>query len=242
MSRELVAKQELDKAEVRLRKNSDLVRQLTELLKDALSGADMSFTGLEKYVEINGKRYTKPELDELKGAAGYVGIGKALAGIADDYADGQSFGHTVVGAAVDFGLIAITKFIPVVGWVTLWYDIGNLLDKLDGKDSGIFDLRKQVQNLWDKITGDGLSDIDKNALNKGILRITMPDKTVYARPLSSSFFPYGVTPSGLLTGDYKDDVLFGGYGDDTLMGKGGGDLLIDGYENGRTNYKSFQRA
>ncbi|WP_298704076.1 hypothetical protein [uncultured Campylobacter sp.] len=57
--------------------------------------------------------------------------------------------------------------------------------------------------IWDKITGDGLSDIDKNALNKGILRITRPDKTVYARPLSSSFFPYGVTPSGLLTGDYK---------------------------------------
>lgn len=48
-------------------------------------------------------------------------------------ADGQSFGHTVVGVAVDFGLIAITKFIPVVGWITLWYDMGNLLDKLDGK-------------------------------------------------------------------------------------------------------------
>ncbi len=30
MSRELVAKQELDKAEVRLRKNSDLARQLAE--------------------------------------------------------------------------------------------------------------------------------------------------------------------------------------------------------------------
>ena len=107
MSRELVAKQELDKAEVRLRKNSDLVRQLTELLKDALSGADMSFTGLEKYVEINGKRYTKPELDELKGAAGYVGIGKTLAGIADDYADGQSFGHTVVGAVWILGLLQL---------------------------------------------------------------------------------------------------------------------------------------
>lgn len=189
------------------------------------------------------KKYTKAQLDELGKKPGYAGIGKALADIADDYADGQSFGHTVVGAAVDFGLVAITKFIPVVGWVTLWYDIGNLLDKLGGKDSGIFDLRKQAQNLWDKITGGGLSDIDKNALNKGILRITMPDKTVYARPLSSSFFPYGVTPSGLLTGDYKDDVLFGGYGDDTLMGKGSGDLLIGGYgNNGKTNYKSFQRV
>ena len=63
MSRELVAKQELDKAKVRLRKNSDLVRQLTELFKDALSGANMFLSGLEKYVEINGKRYTKIELD-----------------------------------------------------------------------------------------------------------------------------------------------------------------------------------
>lgn len=240
MSRELVAKQELDKAEVRLRKNSDLVRQLTEFLKDVLSGANMSLSGSEKYVEINSKRYTKIELDDY---IKKVGLANGLAGIADDYADGQSFGHTVVGVAVDFGLIAITKFIPVVGWVTLWYDIGNLLDKLDGKDSGIFDLRKQAQNLWDKITGDGLSDIDMNALQKGILKVTMPDKTVYARPLSSSFFPYGVTPSGLLTGDYKDDVLFGGYGDDTLMGKGSGDLLIGGYgNNGKTNYKSFQRA
>ena len=65
MSRELVAKQELDKAEVRLRKNSDLVRQLTELLKDAFSGADMSLNGLQRYTEINGKKYTKAQLDEL---------------------------------------------------------------------------------------------------------------------------------------------------------------------------------
>ena len=46
MSRESVAKIELDKVEARLRKNSDLVRQLTELFKDALSGADMSLNGL----------------------------------------------------------------------------------------------------------------------------------------------------------------------------------------------------
>ena len=46
MSRESVAKIELDKAEARLRKNDDLARQLAELLKDALSGADMSLNGL----------------------------------------------------------------------------------------------------------------------------------------------------------------------------------------------------
>ena len=86
MSRELVAKQELDKAEVRLRKNSDLVRQLTELLKDALSGANMSLSGSEKYVEINSKRYTEIELDDY---IKKVGLANGLVGIADDYADGQ---------------------------------------------------------------------------------------------------------------------------------------------------------
>ena len=44
-----------------------------------------------------------------------------MAGIVDDIADGQSFGHTVVGAAVDFGPIVIIKFILVVGWIT--YDM-----------------------------------------------------------------------------------------------------------------------
>jgi len=68
MSRELVAKQELDKAEVRLRKNSDLVRQLTEFLKDALSGADMSFTGLEKYVEIKWQKIYKTGVRWIKGS------------------------------------------------------------------------------------------------------------------------------------------------------------------------------
>ena len=46
MSRESVAKIELDKAEARLRKNSDLARQLAEWFKDTLSGADMSLNGL----------------------------------------------------------------------------------------------------------------------------------------------------------------------------------------------------
>ena len=155
---------------------------MAELFKDALSGANMSLSGLEKYVEINGKRYTKIELDDY---VKKVGLVNGLAGIADDYADGQSFGHTVVGAAVDFGLIAITKFIPVVGWITLWYDIGNLLDKLDGKDSGIFDLRKQAQNLWDKIMGDYKDDV--------------------------LFGEYG---DDTLMGKGGGDLLIGGYGND----------------------------
>ncbi|MDU5325763.1 MAG: calcium-binding protein, partial [Campylobacter ureolyticus] len=73
-------------------------------------------------------------------------------------------------------------------------------------------------------------------IEKNILKVTMPDGTVYARPLSASFFPYGVTPSGLLTGGngYTNDVLFGGNGNDTLMEKDGSDLLIGG--NGDDTY------
>ena len=41
----------------------------------------MSLSGLEKYVEINGKRYTKIELDDY---IKKVGLANGLAGIVDD--------------------------------------------------------------------------------------------------------------------------------------------------------------
>ena len=62
MSRESVAKIELDKAEARLRKNDDLARQLAELFKDMANDANMSLGSFERYVDINGKRYTEADL------------------------------------------------------------------------------------------------------------------------------------------------------------------------------------
>ena len=227
MSRESVAKIELDKAEARLRKNGDLARKIAEFLKNKSNEVDALLNGREKYIQINDKKYTETDLKKAKFGTTLTGLSKTIFGGLDDYADGQSGARIAVGVVADIAMFAITRAVPGLGWVTLWYDIGAILDKLDGNDSGIFDLRKQIQDLFT----DDLSYIDMEAAAKGILRITMPDKTVYARPLSSSFFPYGVTPSGLLTGDYKDDVLLGGYGDDTLMGKGSGDLLIGGYGN-----------
>ena len=53
-------------------------------MKDALSSADMSFTGLEKYVEINGKRYAEIELEKLDDYIKKVGLANGLAGIVDD--------------------------------------------------------------------------------------------------------------------------------------------------------------
>ena len=66
MSRELIAKQELDKAEARLRKNGDLVRKISEFLKNTASGSDISLNTYKKYIEINGKKYTDAELKALE--------------------------------------------------------------------------------------------------------------------------------------------------------------------------------
>ena len=143
MSRELVAKQELDKAEARLRKNGDLVKKISEFLKNTADGSDISLNTYKKYTEINGKKYTDAELKALEKTGNWVGAVKAVTGVANDILNGESTERTIVGLAFDTTMLFATKFIPVVGWVTLWYDIGAMLDKLDGNDSGIFDLRKQ---------------------------------------------------------------------------------------------------
>ena len=85
----------------------------------------------------------------------------------------------------------------------------------------------QAKNLWDRLWNTSNDLPDEDALKKGILKITMPDGTVYARPL--------VDFGGVrLSGENKSDVLFGGNGNDMLIGHGGADLLIGG--NGKDDY------
>ena len=148
--------------------------------------------------------------------------------IANDFFDSQNAGRIVVGAIYDGGIMTASRLIPGVGQITLFFDVLNLIDKLSGGDGTTFDLRAQAQNLYDKLTNTTSDLPDLDALKKGILKITMPDGTVYARPLSASFFPYGVTPSGLLTGGngYTNDVLFGGNGKDIFIGHGGNDIFV----------------
>ncbi len=59
------------------------------------------------------------------------------------------------------------------------------------------------------LSGDDSSDIAKKlgvkdiTITNGYLKVTMPDGTVYARPLLDKYH------GGLITGGSKDDVLFG---------------------------------
>ena len=250
MSRESVAKIELDRAYDRLLKNSNLTKELFELLIKEGVKTDEIFNNIKffsKYgvdTEDLVKNYLlAKERGEVSNVDDFfdnkrdlhtkiknlekIGLG---INIANDFFDSQNAGRIVVGAIYDGGIMTASRLIPGVGQITLFFDVLNLIDKLSGGDGTTFDLRAQAQNLYDKLTNTTSDLPDLDALKKGILKITMPDGTVYARPLSASFFPYGVTPSRLLTGGncYTNDVLFGGNENDTLQGGNGSDLLIGG--------------
>ena len=248
MSRESVAKIELDRAYDRLLKNSNLTKELFELLIKEGVKTDEIFNNIKffsKYgvdTEDLVKNYLlAKERGEVSNVDDFfdnkrdlhtkiknlekIGLG---INIANDFFDSQNAGRIVVGAIYDGGIMTASRLIPGVGQITLFFDVLNLIDKLSGGDGTTFDLRAQAQNLYDKLTNTTSDLPDLDALKKGILKITMPDGTVYARPLSASFFPYGVTPSGLLTGGngYTNDVLFGGNGKDIFIGHGGNDIFV----------------
>ena len=248
MRRESVAKIELDRAYDRLLKNSNLTKELFELLIKEGVKTDEIFNNIKffsKYgvdTEDLVKNYLlAKERGEVSNVDDFfdnkrdlhtkiknlekIGLG---INIANDFFDSQNAGRIVVGAIYDGGIMTASRLIPGVGQITLFFDVLNLIDKLSGGDGTTFDLRAQAQNLYDKLTNTTSDLPDLDALKKGILKITMPDGTVYARPLSASFFPYGVTPSGLLTGGngYTNDVLFGGNGKDIFIGHGGNDIFV----------------
>lgn len=91
------------------------------------------------------------------------------------------------------------------------------------------DFTKQVYRY---LSGDDSLDVAKKLgvkdiviTSSGYLKVTMPDGTVYARPLLDKYH------GGLITGGSKDDVLFGGNGNDILQGNGGYDILLGGAGN-----------
>lgn len=125
--------------------------------------------------------------------------------------------------------MAVSKFIPGIGQISLAFDVLNLITKISGGNAEVFDIRTKAQKLYDKITNTTSDLPDLDALKKGVLKITMPDGTVYARPLSKELrLAHGIIgePQGQISGGNKDDVLFGGSGNDTLQGGYGDDILI----------------
>ena len=167
-------------------------------------------------------------LDNSKFGSGVVGFITAGGNVLISNVSGEDTVETVMGLGVDVAL-TLMELTPA-GRVI------NIALTLTG-----FDPATKLKDIYRSLAYESEADYNNNkiaklvgaksvTIEKNILKVTMPDGTVYARPLSASFFPYGVTPSGLLTGGngYTNDVLFGGNKNDTLQGGNGSDLLIGG--------------
>ena len=108
--------------------------------------------------------------------------------------------------------------------------VSSFISSVTGMSLG--DFSKQAYRY---LSGDDSSDIAKKlgvkdiTITNGYLKVTMPDGTVYARPLLDKYH------GGLITGGSKDDVLFGGNGNDILQGNGGYDILLGGAGNDTYN-------
>jgi len=226
MKNEAAAKQILDRVENYL--STDLKT------RDAIMNSiNKAWNITDDSLALRYKNY-RNALDNSKFGSGVVGFITAGGNVLISNVSGEDTVETVIGLGVDVAL-TLMELTPA-GRVI------NIALTLTG-----FDPATKLKDIYRSLAYESEADYNNNkiaklvgaksvTIEKNILKVTMPDGTVYARPLSASFFPYGVTPSGLITGGngWTNDVLFGGNGNDTLMGKDGSDLLIGG--NGNDTY------
>lgn len=204
MSRESIAKVELDKAYQRLLENSKLTDEMLEALKNfSLVGKEVSKID-EIFMETSNLFINGKKIDPK--AAKQLGMGF---NVINDLANGKGLVRSSIGAGIDYGLYRLSYAIPGVGEALLVLDLLNLVDRVTF-NTGAFDIKGQILDIYDKLNTDDLSDID---LTNGILKVTMPDGTVYARPFLTN-------AHGSLFGDTKDDVLFGENSNDEFYGSG----------------------
>lgn len=204
MSRESVAKYELDKAENKLKKrmNSEMQNALDDLRKKTgitFDIADMFIKSkVGKIILFVENGVIKHKVDAEKGESAI----KQIIGLVAD-------------AALSTTLFVLTKN-PYGFFVSAALNIAEL------------DPSTGYKKLYDYLFEDNdLPEITPN----GFLKVTMPDGTVYARPLSKELrLAHEIIgePQGPISGGNKNDVLFGGSGNDTLQGGYGNDILIGG--------------
>ena len=245
-SREAKASGELDRAYQRLLENSEYVKELAKIISDGLSdlATDVGavYTGtyesgtanlLDEYkrAKANGEASNLEEFYRNKKAldklSKYLDRASGVANIFNDIANGKNSGQIVVGAITDGILFVTTNVLKRANPIFIAIDLANMIDGLT-LNTGAFDLRQKMQNLYDKIFNTTSDLPDLEMLKKGILQITLPNGEVYARPFIDTGSKFS------LFGDGKDDVLFGGNGDDLLQGRSGSDLLLGG--NGYDTY------
>ena len=204
MSRELVAKAELDRVEKMLEEAGIIRNGEVNLAKLAINDAS-------KTIDILADEH----LEKMKHGKGGLFLVTQAGNIAVDLANGEAGVKTALNLAVDTVLF-VAQITPmgrafqvavkaIDGLNTIashfGYDIGSLAGE-------IYDWATKGDKYKDYITQDGF------------LRVVMDDGTVYMRPLKGRY--------GLATGNYMNDVLFGGDWNDTLQGGNGSDLLIGG--------------
>ena len=220
MKNEAAAKQILDRVENYL--STDLKT------RDAIMNSiNKAWNITDDSLALRYKNY-RNALDNSKFGSGVVGFITAGGNVLISNVSGEDTVETVIGLGVDVAL-TLMELTPA-GRVI------NIALTLIG-----FDPATKLKDIYRSLAYESEADYNNNkiaklvgaksvTIEKNILKVTMPDGTVYARPLSASFFPYGVTPSGLITGGngWTNDVLFGGNKNDTLQGGNGSDLLIGG--------------
>ena len=150
----------------------------------------------------------------------FLGLTNIAVNITGDISSAKSWKEIGIGIIVDGVTWGISNTLRKGKKAIAVFGMGDVVDKIFDEFGGAFDLRSAIQDFFKDY------DIDKDSLQKGILRVTMKDGTVYARPLK------GTNSSGnysLFGGSgIKDDVLFGGSGNDYLNGYIGNDILIGG--------------
>ena len=170
------------------------------------------------------------ELANTLGKKGVLFVAGGITKAIIDTENGESVGKQLEGILGDLATMGITSAGYFVKRTPLGFVVSTAMDL-----AGI-DLSSMLKHYYDVMTGDKdallLDDIDEITAFGGVLKVTMKDGTVYARPID----PNGSYDRSIISGN-GNDVIFGGTGNDHLNGLGGNDILIGG--KGADHYKAY---
>ena len=206
MSRELVAKAELDRVEKMLEEAGIIRNGEVNLAKLFINDTSESLNTL-----------AKDKLEKLKHGKSGLFLVTQAGNIAVDLANGEAGVKTALNLAVDT-ILFVAQVTPVGMAIYranlvashFGYDIGSLAGE-------IYDWATKGDKYKDYITQDGF------------LRVVMDDGTVYMRPLKGRYgLATGNYMNDVLFGGDWNDTLQGGNGSDLLIGGDGFDTYNAG--------------
>ena len=226
MSRELVAKAELDRVEKMLEEAGIIRNGEVNLAKLFINDTSESLNTL-----------AKDKLEKLKHGKSGLFLVTQAGNIAVDLANGEAGVKTALNLAVDT-ILFVAQVTPVGMAIYranlvashFGYDIGSLAGE-------IYDWATKGDKYKDYITQDGF------------LRVVMDDGTVYMRPLKGRYgLATGNYMNDVLFGGDWNDTLQGGNGSDLLIGGDGFDtynaeildIIRDSDGKGEVYFKGYK--